>query len=88
MVLICNKHRRFKICKDDNGYILINKQGEYCQHAHLASLTACRNLIKWIDRKVMPKSSYLRVSVYRLVGDEADTFVDPIHGKRPLTVIA
>lgn len=82
MTVLDNSHKRFMIGRVEGGFIVINKRGEYTSHAYIASLGTCHNLIKWIDRKVLPKSSYLRESVYRLVGAEADTFVDHIRCNR------
>lgn len=61
----------FLILKDSNrGYIVKRKGGEYEQHAHLTTLNGCRQLIYYIHKGLLPKSSYLQGSCRRLLTDD------------------
>jgi hypothetical protein len=60
---------RFKILQDSRGFVLINLNGEYENHAHLRAEKTCGLLICLIGRKIVPKSSYLRESCRRLTID-------------------
>lgn len=63
---MCDK---FKILQGGRGFILINTEGEYKNHAHLKAEKTCMMLIRLIERKIVPKSSYLRESCRRLTLD-------------------
>lgn len=62
-------HDHFKIIADSSGFVLINTNGEYENHAHLRAEKTCGLLICLIGRKIVPKSSYLRESCRRLTID-------------------
>lgn len=62
---------KLKIIQDSRGYVVINENGRYKNHAHLKKYSTCELLIKLIKRKIVPKSSYLRISCLRLTLDGA-----------------
>lgn len=58
----------FIVIKDSTrGYVVKRKSGCYEQHAHLSSLNGCRQLIYYINKGLLPKSSYLQGSCKRLL---------------------
>jgi hypothetical protein len=61
----------FDIKKDSNrGYIVIRADGEYSQHAHVSSLNGARQLINFINLRLLPTSKYLQKSCSRLLTEE------------------
>lgn len=60
----------FKIIQDTRGYVLINENGDYRNHAHLKKRSTCEMLIRLISRRIIPKSKYLRWSCKRVTLDE------------------
>jgi len=70
----------FKIIQDSRGYILINTDGEYKNHAHSKKQSTCEMLIRLIVKRIVPKSSYLRNSCLRLTLD--DDYKDKIERKQ------
>jgi hypothetical protein len=63
-------HDHFKIIADSSGFVLINTNGEYENHAHLKKSSTCHLLIKLISREIVPMSEYLRGSCLRLTLNE------------------
>lgn len=63
---MCDK---FKIIQDSRGFVLINTEGEYGNHAHVKKESTCHMLIRLIERKIVPRSEYLRGSCLRLTLD-------------------
>lgn len=61
---------KLKIIQDSRGFIVINENGAYKNHAHLKKHSTCELLIKLMKKKIVPKSKYLRGSVKRLTLDE------------------
>jgi hypothetical protein len=60
----------FIIKKDSGrGYVVVRKGGEYPQHAHLTTMNGCRQLLYYIHKGLLPKSSYLQGSCRRLLTD-------------------
>lgn len=70
----------FKIIQDSRGYVLINTEGEYKNHAHVKKRSTCELLIRLIKRKIVPKSRYLRGSCKRLTLDT--DYIDKIERKQ------
>lgn len=61
----------FIVLKDSTrGYVVKRKGGCYEQHAHIASLNGCRQLIYYIHQGLLPKNRYLQGSCRRLLTDE------------------
>ena len=61
---------KLTIKQDCRGYVVINENGGYGNHAHLDKYNTCKLLIRLIERKIVPKSEYLRGSALRLTLDE------------------
>lgn len=51
----------------ERGYVVVRKHGAYEQHAHISTLNGCRQLIYYIHKGLLPKSSYLQGSCRRLL---------------------
>lgn len=49
--------------------MLVNTAGEYKHHTHLKKRNTCELLIKLIERKEVPRSSYMRSSAKRVTLD-------------------
>lgn len=60
----------FLVKQDSHGYIVVRKNGEYRQHAHVSTLNGCRELIMLIQRGLLPKNRYLQGSCRRLLNPE------------------
>lgn len=50
--------------------MIVNKLGNYKQHAHVLNKNTAHNLIKLLDKGLMPTSAYLKESARRLLNDE------------------
>ena len=61
---------QFTIKEESRGYVVVRKNGEYTQHAHLSTLNGCRELIILIEKGLLPKSQYLQGSCRRLLTHE------------------
>jgi hypothetical protein len=58
----------FVIKKDSGrGYVVVRKDGEYSMHAHISTMNGCRQLLYYIHKGLLPKSSYLQGSCRRLL---------------------
>lgn len=62
---------KLTIKQDCRGYVVINENGEYKNHAHFEKYNTCKLLIRLINRKIVPRSEYLRGSVLRLTIDQS-----------------
>ncbi|MSU01958.1 hypothetical protein [Tissierella pigra] len=65
-------YKEFIVIEDDykDGHIIINTKGKYHNHGHVKYLGTCKNLLKMIDKKIIPYSPYLRGTVLRISLDE------------------
>ena len=61
---------KYKILKNYSGCVLINKKGKYKNHGHFRKKETCFLMIKLMEKKEVPKSSYLRESALRISLDE------------------
>lgn len=61
---------KLKIIQDSRGFVVINEAGAHENHAHLKKYSTCELLVRLIKRKIVPKSSYLRISCLRLTLDD------------------
>lgn len=60
----------FSIKKDGTrGYVLIRNNFPREFHAHIKTKNGCRQLLHYIDKKLLPKSEYLQGSARRLLTD-------------------
>lgn len=50
--------------------MLINKKGKYKNHGHFRKFNTCLKMIQIMNKKLVPKSSYLRNSALRISTDE------------------
>ena len=60
----------FEIKQSSRDYVVIRKDGEYSQHAHLKTLRGCRDLIHLIEMGWLPRNKYLQGSCSRLLTEE------------------
>lgn len=65
-------YKEFIVIEDDyrDGHIIINTLGKYKSHGHVKYLGTCKNLLKMMDRQIVPDSDYLRGTVLRISLDE------------------
>ena len=71
---------KLKIIENCKSFVVINVNGDYKNHAHLKKYSTCELLIKLIDKKIVPKSQYLRGSVLRVTLDQ--DYIDKINSKQ------
>lgn len=60
----------FRVIRTKKDYIVARVDGEYKQHSHHHNRNACYKLISILQKGVMPKSNYLKISASRLLTDE------------------
>lgn len=60
----------FKLAQTARGYIAINEQGGYENHAHFDSESGARQCLELIRKGLLPKSEYFKKAARRLIGDE------------------
>lgn len=65
MRVIANKGI-YKLCGTSRGYIVINVEGEYNNHAHFDSYKGAVTCIDLMIRKKIPRSKYLLKAMQRL----------------------
>jgi len=63
----------FYIKRTSRDYIVIRKNGEYSQHAHISTINGCNRLIYLIDNNLLPTSKYLQDSCRRLLTEDEYT---------------
>lgn len=64
---ILHRHNEYMVIEEDNkGVVLINTAGVYSNHGHLKSLKAAKMMINLIERRIVPKSDYLKETALRV----------------------
>lgn len=67
------RHKKYIVIEDDykpGHHIIINTKGKYENHGHVKHLGSCKKLLKLMDKKTVPHSTYLRGTVLRISLDE------------------
>lgn len=70
---------KFKILQTSKDYVVVNTEGVYKQHSHHQNRRSAEKLIILLQKGLMPKSEYLKVSAKRLLGEED---FNKLRGKR------
>lgn len=60
----------YKILHNDRGYIVVNTKGKYENHGHFKKLSTCYVLIRLIQKKSIPKKSFMIEAARRITTDE------------------
>lgn len=55
---------------------MVNANGEYKHHTHIKRYKTCEMLVKLVEKKMVPRSSYLRLSAKRITLDQK--YIDKI----------
>ena len=78
--IVCHKDN-FIITEEHSkrGYVVINTEGTYLNHAHIKKLSTCKMLISLIKKEIVPNSAFLRVSALRLSTN--DKYTEKIYRK-------
>lgn len=67
---------KLKILEYRDTYVVVNENGEYKHHTHIKRYKTCEMFVKLVERKIVPKSSYLRSSAKRVTLDQK--YIDKI----------
>ncbi len=69
---LLHRHNEFIVIEEEHsrGVVLINAKGIYRNHGHLKKLSTAIMMIDLIERKIIPKSDYLRGTAFRVSTDE------------------
>lgn len=68
---ILHMHNEYMVIEEyKKGVVLINTAGQYKNHGHLKSLKTAKMMIKLVERRIVPKSDYLRTTALRVSIDE------------------
>lgn len=59
----------FTILEDEDGYIVKNNKGKYENHGHFKKVDTCYTLIRLIQKKTIPRSTYLLEAARRITTD-------------------
>ncbi len=59
----------FIILEDKGDYIVKNNKGKYENHGHFKKLSTCFVLIRLLQRKTIPRSTYLLEAARRITTD-------------------
>ncbi len=59
----------YKIIATEHDYVLRNRKGKYKHHGHFMKLSTCHLMIRLINDKEVPKSTYLRKAALRISTD-------------------
>lgn len=54
----------------NRGYVVINIAGTYQNHGHIKTLKGAKTIIDLVERKIVPRSDYLRHTALRLTLDD------------------
>lgn len=60
----------YKILENNDGYIVINCKGEYCNHSHFKKLSTCYLIIRLVKSRRIPNKPYMIEAAIRLTTDE------------------
>lgn len=65
---LLHRHNNFIVIEEANnrGVVLINTKGTHENHGHLKRLKTAVMMINLIERKIIPKSNYLRGTALRV----------------------
>ena len=69
---ILHRHNEYIVIEENNrrGCVLVNSAGKYSNHGHLKKLSTALMMISLIERRIVPKSDYLRCTALRVATDE------------------
>lgn len=69
---LLHRHNNFIVIEEENkrGVVLINTEGKYENYGHLKRLETALMMINLIERRIIPKSNYLRGTAIRVALDE------------------
>ncbi len=69
---LLHRHNEFIVIEEEHsrGVVLINAKGIYRNHGHLKKLSTAIMMIDLIERKIIPKSDYLRGTAFRVSLDD------------------
>lgn len=69
---LLHRHNNFIVIEENNnrGVVLINTNGVYRNHGHLKKLSTAVMMIDLIERRIIPKSNYLRGTAIRVSTDK------------------
>lgn len=59
----------FTILEDEDGYIVKNNKGKYENHGHFKKVDTCYTLIRLMQKKTIPRSTYLLEAARRITTD-------------------
>ncbi len=59
----------FTILEDEDGYIVKNNKGKYENHGHFKKVDTCYTLIRLMQKKTIPRSTYLLEAARRITID-------------------
>ena len=60
----------YKILHNERDYIVVNTKGKYENHGHFKKLSTCYVVIRLIQRKTIPKKSFMIEAARRITTDE------------------
>jgi hypothetical protein len=59
----------YKILQNERDYIVVNTNGKYENHGHFKKLSTCYVIIRLLQRKIIPRSTYLLEAARRITTD-------------------
>ena len=59
----------YKILQNQRDYIVVNTKGNYENHGHFKKLSTCYVIIRLVQRKTIPRSTYLLEAARRITTD-------------------
>ena len=59
----------YRIQKGSRDYIVSNVNGKYENHGHFQKLSTCYTLIRLMQKKIIPRSTYLLEAARRITTD-------------------
>ena len=51
------------------GFTVRNDKGTYENHVHLNTLSDCESVIRWVEKRIIPRQAHFRESCRRLTTD-------------------
>ena len=69
---LLHRQNEYIVIEEENGrgVVLVNTKGIYKNHGHIGSLKTAKMMIDLIERRIIPKSDYLRITAKRVSLDE------------------
>ena len=59
----------YKILQNERDYIVVNTNGKYENHGHFKKLSTCYVIIRLMQKKKIPRSTYLLEAARRITTD-------------------